>query len=177
MDALSLKDLRVIQAQIGRSLRGKNDVAVRCSYGFPQVLKVHPLLEGKPFPTLYWLTCPFLSVRIDRLESVGAIPRLEESMRQEPGLMEAMRTAHHRYQAARHAMLSPSELDELRASGMLSALSSRGIGGISDLRGIKCLHLHAAHALVEENPIGSIVLDLLQEQECPKKKVICSTLV
>jgi len=39
---------------------------------------------------------------------------------------------------------------------------------------LKCLHLHAAHALVSENPIGKIVLDLLDHRACPAEDVICS---
>jgi len=177
MDTLSVADTQVIEAQIGRTLRGENGIALRCSYGFPQVLQVHPVLGHEPFPTLYWLTCPFLSKRIDHLESVGSIPRLEDRMRQEPELRAAMHEAHARYRDKRNALLRAEERTTLGRTGMLAALETRGIGGIADFEGIKCLHLHVAHALIDENPIGAIVLEMLDTSECPQEKVICPTLV
>jgi len=176
MDALSLDDARIVEKQIRRSLRGSNTVAVRCAYGYPQVLTVHPVLDGEPFPTLYWLTCPFLAKAIDRLESQGTIPLLEARMRRQPKLRLSMQQAHRRYRAQRSALLRSDARAQLERSGMLAALESRGIGGIADAAGIKCLHLHVAHALADRNPIGSIVLKMLDACACSPDKVICSTL-
>ncbi|MFL6250495.1 MAG: hypothetical protein ACJ75N_08215, partial [Actinomycetes bacterium] len=45
---------RLIQAQIGRDVRGSVAVAARCRYGLPVVVRTAPLLpDGTPFPTLY----------------------------------------------------------------------------------------------------------------------------
>ena len=80
MELISLSDWDVIAEQIGRRPRGLAGVPVRCSYGFPQVIRVRPLVDGKPFPTLFWLTCPYLVREVDRLEADGWIGRLERRM-------------------------------------------------------------------------------------------------
>lgn len=53
----------------------------------------------------------------------------------------------------------------------------KGIGGIADFNRIKCLHLHVAHALARENPIGEIALALLSDRACSQNKMICSALM
>ena len=71
-------------------------------------------------------------------------------------------------------LLSPDEKVSLAAEGTSVGLEGRGIGGIADWDRLKCLHLHAAHALADVNPIGSIVLRTLPSVECPPRQVICS---
>jgi len=138
------------------------------------VIQVRPVVKGLPFPTLYWLTCPFLVRAIDRLEATGWVKRLEGLLAEDPALAAALRRAHAEYIAERLDLLPECERAELEARGMLEALRDRGIGGIADPRRLKCLHLHAAHALARSNPIGDRVLELLPERECPEGEMICS---
>jgi len=169
-----LKDREVVAAQIGRSPRGQFTVSVRCSYGYPQVIRVHPVVQERPFPTLYWLTCPFVSKEIDHLEAAGWVKRLEDRMFEESDLRTAMQAAHRRYCQQRDHSLLPEERAALEANGTIVGLSGRGIGGISDWDRLKCLHLHAAHELADENAIGGIVLGMIPARECSPKQVICS---
>jgi hypothetical protein len=138
------------------------------------VIRVHPVVQGKPFPTLYWLTCPFLSQEIDHLEACGWVKRFEVRMAEERALRSAMQTAHRRYGLLRDQLLSPEEMDALHESGTIVGLIGRGIGGISDWDRLKCLHLHVAHGLADENPIGDLVLGMVSTRECLPKQVICS---
>ncbi|MGD9676037.1 MAG: DUF501 domain-containing protein, partial [Candidatus Bipolaricaulia bacterium] len=69
MDRARADDLVVIARQIGRTPRGVDGVALRCRFGCPQVVVVHPVVDGTPFPTLYWLTCPHLRQAVSALES------------------------------------------------------------------------------------------------------------
>lgn len=174
MEPISLVDKRIIASQLGRRPRGAVAIAKRCTYGFPQVVTVHPLLDGKPFPTLYWLTCPFLFRAIASLEADGMIRRLEDEVRNDPNLAECLVRAHRSYIEQRGRLLSHDDLAYLEEKGMLPAVMERGIGGIADFTRIKCLHLHVAHALMAENPIGKIVLQGLAKHECPREEVICS---
>lgn len=174
MEPKALNDREIVAAQIERSPRGQFTVSVRCSYGYPQVIRVYPVVQGKPFPTLYWLTCPFLSKEIDHLEASGWIKQLEVRMAQESGLRSAMQEAHRRYCQQRDQLLSPEDKATLEADGTMVGLDGRGIGGISDWDRLKCLHLHIAHELADGNPIGSIVLGMLAASECSFKEVICS---
>jgi len=172
MEPQDLSDSQIVAAQLGRAPQGRWTVVCRCPYGYPQVIRVAPVVAGRPFPTLYWLTCPFLRTAISRLEADGWVKRLEARMRTSPELAAAMDDAHDRYRHERDALLSGEQREAL-ASGF----EGRGIGGIADRRYLKCLHLHAAHALAGENPVGTIVLERLAEQSCDRKEVICSAYV
>jgi len=174
MERENLADARVVAQQLGRKPRGAFTVCVRCTYGYPQVIRVHPVVAGKPFPTLYWLTCPFLSREIGRLEADGHVKTLEALLQMDPALRSAMHEAHRRTCGLRDQLLSSQDRAKLSSDGKMLGLAGRGIGGISDWDRLKCLHLHAAHALADENPIGQRVLAMLPVRECPARKVICS---
>lgn len=175
MEPIALTDLRAIKRQIGRTPRGVTAIRRRCSHGFPQVLVVYPLVEGAPFPTVYWLSCPFLCLAVDRLEADGWVSVLERRMAEERALRTAMRLAHERYVDQRMALLAEEDRLALGRLGFTESLAQRGIGGIADRDCLKCLHLHVAHELADANPVGRIVLDTLERQECVSEEVICST--
>jgi len=174
MEQLSLKDKKVIAKQIGRTPRGVLGVERRCPYGYPQVVCVHPLVEGKPFPTLFWLTCPFLTRQIDHLEAEGWIKKMDGQIEHDETLAASLREAHRTYITERDRLLSPEDRETLEKAGMLKDLQDKGIGGTADFEKVKCLHLHVAHALARENPVGTHVLGALQNHACPPKQVICS---
>ena len=177
MEPVTLEDKRIIAAQLGRTARGLLRVERRCPYGYPQVILVYPLIEGKPFPTTFWLTCPFLAEEIDHLEEVGWIKRMETLLREDTRLNARLQRAHRAYIEERMNLLSVEDRRFLDDSGILTSLLDKGIGGIADPNRIKCLHLHVAHALARENPIGEIVLALLSDRACSQNKMICSALV
>ena len=177
MESISLSDWDVIAEQIGRRPRGLAGVPVRCSYGFPQVIRVRTLVDGKPFPTLFWLTCPYLVREVDRLEADGWIGRLERRMAEDEQLRASMVRAHERYIERRSALLSDGDRLTIESRGQASSLLEKGIGGIADRRRLKCLHLHIAHDLAGENPIGRIVCEMLPAVECCPEQVICSALL
>jgi len=174
MEPVSLRDTKIIARQLGRSPRGLVGISKRCVHGYPQVVTVSPLIDGKPFPTLYWLTCPFLFHAIASLEAGGMIRQLEQELRVNRGLAERLICAHRSYIEERRRLLSQDDIAFLEEKAILPALMERGIGGIADYSRIKCLHLHAAHALASDNPVGKIVLEALAELACPTEEVICS---
>jgi hypothetical protein len=174
VEPIALTDLRIIERQLGRPPRGVVDVPVRCSYGYPQVLTVYPLVDGAPFPTSFWLSCPYLSLAVDRLEAAGWVSKLERRMVEERALRESMREAHERYVRARLSLLTAADRRALEHRGFAESLEKRGVGGIADRDRLKCLHLHVAHAMVDANAIGRIVLDRLGRRECLPENVICS---
>ena len=54
-------------------------VIARCASGHPLVIRNAPRdADGEPFPTTFWLTCPEAVKAVSRLESGGAIARLNE---------------------------------------------------------------------------------------------------
>ncbi len=174
MEPLSLKDEKVIANQLGRVPRGLHGIEQRCPYGYPQVVRVYPLVAGKPFPTLFWLTCPFLAKQIDRLEAEGWIKKMDGQIERDETLATSLREAHRAYITERDRLLSPEDRAMLEETGMLKDLLEKGIGGTADFEKVKCLHLHVAHALARDNPIGHRVLKALSERACPPEQVICS---
>jgi len=176
MEPVSLKDKMIIEKQLGRIPRGLLGIERRCHYGYPQVVTVYPLIEGKPFPTTFWLTCPYLIKAIDHLEAEGWIMRMEAELRADEGLALCLQEAHKAYIAERERLLSSQDRAFLEEARMLNSLLEKGIGGTADFSRVKCLHLHVAHALARENPIGELVLQHLQQHTCPPEEVICSAI-
>jgi uncharacterized protein len=144
---------RLIQAQIGRDVRGSVAVAARCRYGLPAVVRTAPLLpDGTPFPTLYWLACPAARVAVGRLEAAGWNARLSERVAAEPDLAAAHAAAHTSYLAQRDAMA--------RLPG------DPGVGGLPGR--VKCLHaLYAHQAATGADPVGRIVSQVVDPVDCP----------
>jgi uncharacterized protein len=144
---------RLIEAQIGRDVRGSVAVAARCRYGLPLVVRTAPLLpDGTPFPTLYWLACPAARVAVGRLEAAGWNAQLSGRVASEPELAEAHAAAHAGYLAQRDAMASlPGD---------------PGVGGLPGR--VKCLHaLYAHHAATGADPVGRIVSQAVDPIDCP----------
>ena len=136
-------DRRLIEAEIGREVRGSVAVAARCRYGLPAVVRTAPLLpDGTPFPTLYWLACPAARVAVGRLEAAGWNATLSERVAAEPDLAAAHAAAHASYLAQRDAMAHlPGD---------------PGVGGLPGR--VKCLHaLYAHQAATGADPVGRIV--------------------
>jgi hypothetical protein len=144
---------RLIEAQIGRNVRGSVAVAARCRYGLPAVVRTAPLLpDGTPFPTLYWLACPAARVAVGRLEAAGWNARLSGRVAAEPDLAAAHAAAHASYLAQRDAMA--------RLPG------DPGVGGLPGR--VKCLHaLYAHQAATGADPVGRIVGQVVDPVDCP----------
>jgi uncharacterized protein len=149
----SAAERRLIQAQIGRDVRGSVAVAARCRYGLPAVVRTAPRLpDGTPFPTLYWLACPAARVAVGRLEAAGWNARLTERVAAEPDLAQAHAAAHASYLAQRDAME--------RLEG------DPGVGGLPGR--VKCLHaLYAHHVATGADPVGRIVAQAVDPVDCP----------
>ena len=61
--------------------------------------------------------------------------------------------------------MSNKQLEELKEKneGQYRVIKESGVGGIMDFSGIKCLHTHYAHYLVDSNnPVGELVEQLLE---------------
>ena len=122
----------------------------RCGPGHPLVIRNRPTdADGKPFPTLYWLTCPEVGKAVSRLESEGWIKLLGDEAEMNPELRTRLRRAHEEY-ARERGRLHPG------------AEAWGGVGGTA--KGLKCLHAHYAYHLAGgDDPIGAWVAGRLAE--------------
>lgn len=149
--------LRLIAERLGREPRGLREVAVADVAGRPVVIRVASVVNGRPFPTLYWLIDPAINYRIDRAEARGTIAQLQARVDADPALQSAMASDHRRHIARRESFLRATERAHLDASGQWPAIRERGIGGIADFTRIRCLHTWYAAHLVEANAVGAML--------------------
>jgi len=134
----------VVARQLGRPPRAFRRVVVRCPYGRPAVTEQWPRdVDGAPFPTTYYLTCPQLVRRISRLEADGGVERWTQAVRESPELRNSLDLANSEQQALRPEVPG-------------------GIGGSTRSGSLKCLHAHAAFALARPGyELGERILDEL----------------
>ena len=100
-------------------------------------------VDGAPFPTTYYLTCPQLVARISRLEAEGGVERWTQVVRESPTLRASLDLANAEQQALRPEIPG-------------------GIGGSKRSGSLKCLHAHAAFALARPGyELGERILDEL----------------
>jgi len=124
-----LTDEEIVERQLGRTPRAFRGVVVRCPFGRPAVTEQAPFDDaGHPFPTQFWVTCPYLVAAISRLEAVGGVERWSRAAADDPELAESLAAAQDAQRRER------PELDA-------------GIGGSTRAGSLKCLHAHAAFAL------------------------------
>lgn len=142
-------DLWVIEKQMSkRNFSPKMVYAVgeRCVWGFPRVVICRPLYAMKPFPTTFWLTCPWLVRECGRCESGGGIGDLENFMSSKAKDWSSYNVC---LRALRISLLGTAERNflRLRRRGRWEVLRRTLIGGIagSGRRPVmKCLHLQVA---------------------------------
>jgi hypothetical protein len=105
------------------------------------------LADGTPFPTLYYLTCPRATGAVSALESAGHMRDMNARLAEDPDLAERYQAAHQQYLAHREQVGHVPEIAGVSAGGMPTR--------------VKCLHVHAAHALAAGpgvNPFGDETL-------------------
>jgi hypothetical protein len=143
--------------------------AHRCRWGFPQVLICGSLYRMKPFPTSFWLVCPFLVRSIGSLESLGGVPELK---RKSQALSGEWRKYHLSHALFRLSMIKPCEREYLRnrRKSLYRAICSRGAGGArytEDPVAVKCLHLQAASFIaLGHHPMPDWLSDKVGKWEC-----------
>jgi uncharacterized protein len=125
-------------------------VAARCAHGFPAVTEQAPYSsDGEPFPTTYYLTCPWLVAAIARVEAARGVERFSQAAAEDPVLRRSLEEAD-----AEQRRIRP-ELDV-------------GIAGTRSPGNLKCLHAHAAFALARPGyELGERVLGEVEERWCP----------
>ncbi len=125
-----MDDKQIVERQLGRAPRAFRSVVVRCPWGRPAVTEQAPFDDnGEPFPTTYYVTCPALVASISRVEAAGGVERWTRAAQEDPELAASLEAAH-----AEQRRLRP----ELPS----------GVGGSTRTGSLKCLHAHAAFALV-----------------------------
>jgi hypothetical protein len=158
-----------VHRQLGRAPQPISRVAAACPFGYPAVVEDLPYDErGRPFPTLFYATCPTLVVAMSRLEDAGGVRRWSQRVTREPELVSSLRDAE-RYERRRRRVLAARCAAPPRDSGAALALGVAGVRPGST--GLKCLHAHAAHALARPRYLlGQLVLEEAGEVWCVDRR-------
>jgi hypothetical protein len=163
--AVSPGQLAQVTDLLGREPRGLEAIAVSAQDGAPMVIRVSALVDGKPFPTLFWLVDRDLCYRIDRAEAGGLIARFQARVDADQALQEALREDHLAYIRLREEFMSPEAREGLARSGYSGVLARRGVGGIADFSRIRCLHTWYAAHLVLPNTVGAMLDDWWRDEQ------------
>jgi uncharacterized protein len=152
-----MDDRDTVAVQLGRPPRAFRRVVVRCPYGLPAVTEQSPYDDdGAPFPTTYYLTCPFLVAGVSRLEAAAGVERWSTVVAGDRELELELERATNRQRELRHALARGRKGSDGGAS------LDWGIGGSRSSGSLKCLHAHAAFALAEPGyVIGESILSEL----------------
>lgn len=152
-ETVSDDDKAIIKRQLGREPMGRYEVAYRCPDGTPGVLRVHPLLNGKPAPTLFWLTCKYLVNQVGALEVDKVTEKIRLLLYNDLEMEKLYRQNHAEYAAERWSLLSDEEVTEVATmpTMLMNAIRFSGIGGGRTWDCGKCLHQQVAHHLVYGN--------------------------
>lgn len=161
-------DLAVVVGQLGRRPHAMSGVVRRCPHGLPAVVETLPYDgAGRPFPTLFYATCPTLVAAVGALEAGGGVRRFVRRREAEADLARSLDAAV-RYARRRRAALVAGFRLPMRDCG---ASLRTGIGGVADARVLKCLHAHAAHALARPGyRLGEAVLAEAGERWCADRR-------
>lgn len=165
---------KIVELQLDRKINNYQKTAKFCPFDFPAVILVNPYKNKIPAPTIYWLSCPYLNYKVDRLEAESSlIDELVNKMKNDSDFKRSIEASHQEYAFKRRQILETKQLEAAKqlSLDLYDTLLNSGVGGIRDRGGIKCLHTHLADYLVNEsNPVGEIVYNLV---EWPETCSIC----
>jgi len=148
-------------------------VVARCPFGFPAAVETLPYdADGRPFPTLFYLTCPTLVAAVSRLESDGGVQAWSARLPAEPALARAVAAAATAARRRRRELVGRYALTMVDGGASLTT----GVRGVGDVRAVKCLHAHVAHALARPGyAFGRAVLAQAEHPWCDDGR--CSAFV
>jgi hypothetical protein len=157
-------DAAVVSGQLGRDPHAMSLVAARCPFAFPAVVEDLPYdAAGRPFPTLYYCTCPTLVAAVSRLESDGGVAVWTARLRTDVGLARSAADAAADSAVRRTDLVRDHDLTTVDGGASLAT----GVGGVGDLLAVKCLHAHVAHALAHPGyALGEAILAEVKDPWC-----------
>ncbi|MBT7609262.1 MAG: DUF501 domain-containing protein [Bacteriovoracaceae bacterium] len=158
MSDITEQEIKFIQKQLGRPPEGLQEIVYRDSKKDPVVLRVTSIVRGKPFPNMYWLSDKSLCKAIDKIESHGFVKELENIIiPQNEILKEKINLNHQQYIQKRWNYFIAEHNIKTILPAYVESLKTKGIGGLSKFKRVRCLHMHYAHYLVDGNSIGELL--------------------
>jgi len=154
----SPEDSRLVATQLDREPRGTWCVTARCLHRRPVVIMTAPRLDdGTPFPTLFYLTCPWLVKYVSGLENASIISEWAERLATDPELRTRMIATDAKYRVLRAELAGGEDpTPDIGIAGQRSPLST------------KCLHAHVATYIAGlDDPVGEALIEGMSAPCCP----------
>jgi hypothetical protein len=166
-----MDDRAIVERQLGRPPRAFRRVVARCPFGWPAVTEQSPYDDrGEPFPTTYYLTCPWLVAAVARVEAAGGVERWTREVAGDGDLAASLVRATEEQRELR------AELAGDRRGTDRGASLALGIGGSGTPERLKCLHAQVAFALARPGYlVGEAILAEL-ESPWPDSRCCSDTL-
>ena len=152
---LAIRDVYAGGKSDGRKFKGRKrgrkgaGAAIESSHGILPT-NVSDLFLLEPFPTLYWLTHPILRTLTSKLElgETHNATMMEKRIQNDNDARESMERAHKAYGKERWSLLIDADLKLLEERKWEASVGAeRGVAGIRNPVGVKCLHAMLAHYL------------------------------
>ena len=122
-------------------------------------------VDGRPFPTTYYLTCRHRGAAVSRMEAAGGVGHWSEAAARDPALRDSLERATELQGRIRRELAGDADV----AADVLDL----GIAGSRTPGSLKCLHAHLAFALAQPGyHLGERILD---EVEPRWPEACCST--
>lgn len=157
------QDIEVIEAFLKRPARGILEVSARTDKGLPSSIKVTPVVDEVPFPTIYWLVDPIVYKSISQIEGAGFTKELQEKINASDELKAQVKEIHESYRDERIKLFK--DLNLSLPENMMPMITETGIGGLRDFHHLRCLHMFYAFHLVKPHIIGQMVDEKLKSQD------------
>lgn len=155
------EDLSIIKEFIGRTSADVVSITKRCHFGYPQVFLSSPLIRGKPFPTLFWLCCPYLVREVARLESKKLQRKIMEILKDNPHMKNEMDTVDKKFKEFRRILTKALNVK------LPENVLATSIAGSQKTWSLKCLHAYLALELSGlSTPVGRVIVNELSDLEC-----------
>ncbi len=157
------RNREILKFQLGRkTLHPIVKIVRRCKRGFPQVILNLPTKDGKVwFPTIFWLTCPYLHHILSEIENMGMIKKIE---------MLIENSVWFRREFLKDQRICMEKREELFSFLKIwdpygRFFFKRGIGGVTNYQKVKCLHLHYAFFLaMDRGVVGELIMKILRKE-------------
>lgn len=149
------KDIELIEGFLKRPARGILEISARTKEGHPASIKVTPVVEEVPFPTIYWLVDPIVYKAISQIEATGFTKELQEMINASDELKAEVKSIHEAYRDERVALFKELKLN--LPDNMMPMINETGIGGLRDFHHLRCLHMFYAFHLVSPHIIGKMI--------------------
>lgn len=174
-------DIEIIKKQLKTKYVNIYGIAARCKYNYPKIIVLNPIkdavkkeIDHTGLANPLWLSCPYLAQKIHDIEQEGYVKKIQSFIKTDRKFLTMMKDSHAHFYFFRK-QLYYNVTGETYPESFIKFFN-RGIGGIADVRFVKCLHLHYCHYKIYSGNLAGQMTDRLLQNELNCKDRMCECL-